>query len=73
LSIPQVIERIENANAWILLKRTNRDPRYAAELTAEDDRFPGKHYRSDFRLVGVLGLRRRLTTTLAATIRLSEN
>jgi hypothetical protein len=32
LSIPQLIERIENAGAWILLKRTNRDPQYAAVL-----------------------------------------
>jgi hypothetical protein len=32
LSVGQLIERIENAGAWILLKKTNRDPRYAAVL-----------------------------------------
>jgi hypothetical protein len=32
LSVDQLIERIENAGAWILLKKTNRDPRYAAVL-----------------------------------------
>ncbi|HEV8061278.1 MAG TPA: hypothetical protein VGP68_15475 [Gemmataceae bacterium] len=32
LSIDQLIDRIENAGAWILLKKTNRDPRYAAIL-----------------------------------------
>jgi 3-hydroxyanthranilic acid dioxygenase len=32
LSVDQLIDRIENAGAWILLKRTNRDPRYAAIL-----------------------------------------
>ena len=32
LSVDQLIERIENAGAWILLKKTNQDPRYAAVL-----------------------------------------
>jgi hypothetical protein len=32
LPVAQMIERIENAGAWILLKRTNQDPRYAAVL-----------------------------------------
>jgi hypothetical protein len=32
LTPDQLIERIENAGAWILLKRANRDPRYAAIL-----------------------------------------
>ena len=32
LSVDQLIDRIENAGAWILLKKTNRDPRYAAIL-----------------------------------------
>jgi hypothetical protein len=32
LSVEQLMDRIENAGAWILLKRTNRDPRYAAIL-----------------------------------------
>jgi hypothetical protein len=32
LTVDQLIERIENAGAWILLKRTNQDPRYAAVL-----------------------------------------
>jgi len=32
LSVDQLIERIENAGAWILLKRTNQDPQYAAVL-----------------------------------------
>ena len=32
LSVDQLITRIENAGAWILLKRTNQDPRYAAVL-----------------------------------------
>jgi hypothetical protein len=32
LTVDQLIERIENAGAWILLKKANRDPRYAAVL-----------------------------------------
>ena len=32
LSVDQLIDRIENAGAWILLKKANRDPRYAAIL-----------------------------------------
>ncbi len=32
LSVAQLIDRIENAGAWILLKRANRDPRYAVIL-----------------------------------------
>lgn len=32
LSVDQLIDRIENAGAWILLKRANRDPRYGAIL-----------------------------------------
>jgi hypothetical protein len=32
LTVAQLIDRIEHAGAWILLKRTNRDPRYAAVL-----------------------------------------
>ena len=32
MSVDQLIDRIENAGAWILLKKTNRDPRYAAIL-----------------------------------------
>lgn len=32
LSVDQLIDRIEHAGAWILLKKTNRDPRYAAIL-----------------------------------------
>jgi hypothetical protein len=32
LTVDQLIDRIENAGAWILLKKTNRDPRYAAIL-----------------------------------------
>jgi hypothetical protein len=32
LSVDQLVDRIENAGAWVLLKRTDRDPRYAAVL-----------------------------------------
>jgi len=44
LSVDQLIDRIENAGAWILLKKTNRDPRYAAILDqalAEAERIVG--------------------------------
>jgi hypothetical protein len=51
LSVSQLIERIENAGAWILLKKTNNDPRYAAVLdqllaeaaTLVGPRFPKPH------------------------------
>jgi 3-hydroxyanthranilic acid dioxygenase len=32
MSVDQLIDRIENAGAWILLKKANKDPRYAAIL-----------------------------------------
>ncbi|QJW98086.1 cupin domain-containing protein [Frigoriglobus tundricola] len=32
LTVDQAIDRIENAGAWILIKRAHRDPRYAAIL-----------------------------------------
>lgn len=47
LSVDQLIDRIENAGAWILLKRTNRDPRYAAILDqalAEASRMVGPEF-----------------------------
>ena len=48
LSVDQLIDRIENAGAWILLKRANRDPRYAAILDqglAEAGRLVGRRSR----------------------------
>jgi hypothetical protein len=50
LSVDQLIDRIENSGAWILLKRSNRFPEYRALLdqglaevcTLVGDRFPNK-------------------------------
>jgi hypothetical protein len=47
LPVDHLIERIENAGAWILLKKTNRDPRYAAvldQLLAEAAAMVGPRY-----------------------------
>src|SRR5262245_59139329 len=55
LSVDQMIDRIENAGAWILIKRAHRDPRYARLLdlglaevkAAVGDAFPTKVKKSD--------------------------
>jgi Cupin-like domain len=47
LSVAQLIDQIENAGAWILLKRSNHDPRYAAILEhglADAARLVGKRF-----------------------------
>ncbi len=53
LSVDQLIDRIENAGAWILLKRANRDPRYAAILDqglAEAGRLVGAPFPKKMRM-----------------------
>jgi hypothetical protein len=53
LSVAQLIERIENAGAWILLKKTNRDPRYAAildQLLAEVGTMVGARFPKQMRM-----------------------
>jgi hypothetical protein len=53
LSVDQLIDRIENAGAWILLKKTNQDPRYAAVLDqtlAEAERLVGARFPKKMRM-----------------------
>jgi len=47
LTVDQLIDRIENAGAWILLKKTNRHPEYGAlydQLMADAERLVGARF-----------------------------
>jgi hypothetical protein len=53
LSVDQLIDRIENAGAWILLKRTNRDPGYGALLDrglSEAERLVGSRFPKQLKM-----------------------
>jgi hypothetical protein len=53
LSVDQLIDRIENAGAWILLKRSNRFPEYGAILDqglAEVQALVGDHFPKKMRM-----------------------